>query len=416
MSSFDLAGRPGYPRPVMRWLGGLVVLALALVSSREARAAEPAEPSRFGAEGQVVVSSALSASGDVTFTLRQEGRASRIAIGPSLDWFPFDRISVGGEVVFVRDVPFQGPRVDRLGARARLGYALSLTDAVTLWPMLSAGADAARASGHVTPAAAVGARIPLLLHVSPDFFVGIDARGERVFGRREVQLDAGGRTELSSSVLLGGVCCEAHDGVRRVDLAAGDARRPSPGPRFGDAGTVAFATSLGGPLRWQRTDGGGASLASAELALGVDWFVRRGLAIGLFGAGGVHDRTELANTPGRTNEILQHVRGGPRFAVDLRPSARFSFYPSLSLGVGVVDATTTVRSDRSGDGPVDVHGDDTDGVLGARLDLPVLFHATRHAFVGVGPFGAVETGLARWESVVRRTASVGGSLLVGGWL
>jgi hypothetical protein len=133
----------------------------------------------FGVLGQLVVSD------DISFNLIHESAGSQsrwnIAIQPALDYFIAPNISVGGAIgightsASVNGMGSADTTV--IGIAAQGGYALRLTEMLSLWAKLSLGYThvgysfgSMSASGYVIP---LRIFVPILFHPVQHFFIGV---------------------------------------------------------------------------------------------------------------------------------------------------------------------------------------------------------------------------------------------------
>ena len=126
----------------------------------------------FGAPAQIVVSQDFSAS--IGYDSRADGVIFDIA--PALDYFILENISIGAAVSLGWTITDGDDGFD-VGLAGRVGYALPLRDAISLWPRLSLGfqrrdtVSPAGISGTDTDFV-IGAFAPALVHITPNFFIG----------------------------------------------------------------------------------------------------------------------------------------------------------------------------------------------------------------------------------------------------
>jgi hypothetical protein len=143
-----------------------------------------AEEKSFGSPGEVVITNGFALSLSHSSS---EASHSTIQVNPTADVFVLRGFSVGGGPYYSRlwstfDAAGEGESSsDALGAALRLGYAINVHDSVSLWPNAGVsyyhwwwrsklqGGPAAGSDGSQV---GLGASLPLLVHVTPSFFVG----------------------------------------------------------------------------------------------------------------------------------------------------------------------------------------------------------------------------------------------------
>jgi hypothetical protein len=164
-----------------------------------------AEDKSFGTPGEVVLTNgfALSLSHSSSETSH-----STIQVNPTADVFVLRGFSVGGGPYYSRswstfDAAGESEiSSDNVGAALRFGYAVNVHDSVSLWPnggvsyyhwwwrsKLQDGPAASSDGSQV----GVGAALPLLVHVTPSFFVGFGpgvSHGVSDDGTRSLYLSA----------------------------------------------------------------------------------------------------------------------------------------------------------------------------------------------------------------------------------
>jgi hypothetical protein len=127
----------------------------------------------FGAPAQIVISQDFTAS--ISYDSR-EPNGFFFDVAPSLDYFILENISIGAAVSLAFAITDADDSFD-VGLAGRVGYALPLRDSVSLWPRLSMGFQR---RDTPTPGGAsetdtdfvIGAFVPALMHITPNFFIG----------------------------------------------------------------------------------------------------------------------------------------------------------------------------------------------------------------------------------------------------
>jgi hypothetical protein len=150
--------------------------------------AVPESKGAFGKSGQIAISSDLelkfesrtSKSPDPPDGTGEDVKTTTITIGPALDYFVADSISIGGKIQY-SNISSDGGDLSLIGIGPRVGYNLGLTDNISLWPKLSfiyamATADITTAAGDdeaKTTKMTIGVDVPFLFHPAEHFFIGI---------------------------------------------------------------------------------------------------------------------------------------------------------------------------------------------------------------------------------------------------
>jgi hypothetical protein len=164
---------------------------------------------RFGRAGQVVLSSNFGLSGSSTRYSNSGARFSGLTVGPGIDLFILDHLSIGLDLTFTRadstgyaaDGGLYTASVTQLSAGARVAMDVPLGAHLSWWPRLTVGCKSTHEeeplpSGPLTPdggAPATGVTnargafvvvyAPLLVHPAPHFFVGFGPVMARDLGR-----------------------------------------------------------------------------------------------------------------------------------------------------------------------------------------------------------------------------------------
>lgn len=199
---------------IHRWMAGAAAAAALTQSmpafAEDADAAPPPAKARFGDAGDVVLGNVLglstyreptamplggigAASGiglagagpaaevawvsvtssETQFTNGATWRSSGFRVAPSVDVFVAHRVSLGGMIGVRRSVVSQtlGPQTSEVALwdatfLPRVGYAIPLGDAVTIWPRARAGLTVHAGSIDVAPVLRAGLDAPLVFAVS----------------------------------------------------------------------------------------------------------------------------------------------------------------------------------------------------------------------------------------------------------
>jgi hypothetical protein len=147
----------------------------------------PESKGAFGKSGQIAISQDLelkfesrtSKSPDPPDGTGEDVKTTTITIGPALDYFVADSISIGGKIQY-SNISSDGGDGSLIGIGPRVGYNLGLTDNISLWPklsfvyaMTSAEADSPGAEEIKGTKMTVGVDAPILFHPAPHFFIGL---------------------------------------------------------------------------------------------------------------------------------------------------------------------------------------------------------------------------------------------------
>ncbi|HET6283280.1 MAG TPA: hypothetical protein VFH73_20150 [Polyangia bacterium] len=164
----------------------------------------------FGVLGQLVVSDDIALS----FIHQSQGNASgwNINVQPALDFFIAPNISVGGAIAIVHGSSSQsgvsGTDVTLIGIAARAGYALRLTEMLSLWARLSLGY--AHTSFSLGSMSFSGYEIPLqifapiLFHPVQHFFIGVGPIFSFQLANKVEGMSADKQTNIGLQSTIGG--------------------------------------------------------------------------------------------------------------------------------------------------------------------------------------------------------------------
>lgn len=189
-------------------------------------------------------------------------------------------------------------------------------------------------------------------------------------------------------------------------------------PRFGEPGETVVTASSSIGISSEEFDRSDAKYFSAGFSPGADYFITRGVSIGLdvslwysYSRGYGADGSLVAT---KTTTFL----GGPRLGVNLPLGESVSFYPRLTGYVEWRQSNTGIVSGPSLSVPSSPFGATTTTYAGPGVTLfaPFLIHLAPHFFIGAGP--GVSHSFARAQAVEvdggERTG-VFGRVLVGGF-
>jgi hypothetical protein len=156
---------------------------------------------------------------------------------------------------------------------------------------------------------------------------------------------------------------------------------------FGNAGQIAISSEFQAAVGYVNIGGSG----QFQLALlpAADYFIAPHFSVG------AQLGFELLTGSGSTNTVFW---GSPRVGYAIPLGTKVSVWPRL--GVFLAHASASVSSG----------GSSSATGFGVQFSIPVLFHLSRHFFLGAGPYLSAQlTG-----DVKQTTANV--SFTVGGWL
>jgi hypothetical protein len=141
----------------------------------------------FGQSGQIAISQDLelrfesrtSKNPDPPDGNGEDEKTTTITLGPALDYFVADSISVGGKIVY-SNISSDAGDGSLIGIGPRVGYNLGLTDNISLWPklgftyaMTSAESDTPGSEEIKGTKMTVGVDVPVLFHPAEHFFIGL---------------------------------------------------------------------------------------------------------------------------------------------------------------------------------------------------------------------------------------------------
>ncbi|WP_342377560.1 hypothetical protein NVS55_39660 [Myxococcus stipitatus] len=162
-----------------QWMAVAAGVMVATSASAQSEAGGSSGGGSFGNAGQIVVSS--DASGSLGYTTEGSGYGY-FSIEPSVDYFLKENLSIGSGIR-LRVVFPEGDTAAAFGISARVGYNISLTDKISVWPKgvvtLNVGDDLLGTIPEGTLAAAtviLEGYAPFLYHVTPHFFLGAGPR------------------------------------------------------------------------------------------------------------------------------------------------------------------------------------------------------------------------------------------------
>lgn len=160
-----------------RFLMGLA--AAVCLALPHALVAQTKDTSRFGSAGQLSLSSGLAFQFNWTDIEDVDAQVTQFLLNPAADYFILENVSLGGEVgVEFGSIKIPGAKVDNLGVKVgpRVGYAIPLSDKLTLWPKLGLryGWSETKEGGLTADQHGldINTYVPLLYHFTNSFFLG----------------------------------------------------------------------------------------------------------------------------------------------------------------------------------------------------------------------------------------------------
>jgi len=148
-------------------------------------ASGPAE--RFGHGGQFAISSDNALTISNTTVNGVPGSTTTVQLEPAVDFFLIDNLSIGGFVEFMY-VSTQGGHASTFGIGPRVGYNVTLSDLISVWPKAGLSIDTTNSTGNSvanggaalettsastnTTNLALNLYVPLMFHPAPHFFAG----------------------------------------------------------------------------------------------------------------------------------------------------------------------------------------------------------------------------------------------------
>lgn len=140
-------------------------------------AAPPDADTTFGVVGQIVISNDLEMAATRVSTEGQSGSFTQIQLRPALDFFAISNLSIGGQLIIgynsFDDVGGSSSSSE-LGLLVRVGYNVSISDTVSIWPRLSIGYDhiGGDQSGGSLDLVPIDVFVPIVVQLASHFFIG----------------------------------------------------------------------------------------------------------------------------------------------------------------------------------------------------------------------------------------------------
>jgi hypothetical protein len=140
-------------------------------------AAPPDANTTFGSVGQIAISDDLEMAATRVSTEGQSQSTTEIALKPALDFFPIPNLSVGGQLIIgYASIDDVGGSISssELGLLVRVGYNVSISETLSIWPRLSVGYDHKSADqyGLSLDSVPVDVFVPIVVQLAPHFFIG----------------------------------------------------------------------------------------------------------------------------------------------------------------------------------------------------------------------------------------------------
>jgi hypothetical protein len=139
-------------------------------------AAPPDADATLGSVGQIAISDDLEMTATRESTAGQSSSRTEIALRPALDFFPLANLSVGAQLIigYISNDEVGGSTTSSaLGLLVRIGYIVSISDTVSIWPRLSLGYDhiGADVTGSLDRVP-IQVFVPIVVQPAPHFFIG----------------------------------------------------------------------------------------------------------------------------------------------------------------------------------------------------------------------------------------------------
>lgn len=393
-------------------------------------------PARFGDRGELVVTADSSISISSTAYSVFDAKYFYAAFSPGFDYFIVRGVSLGLDAG-VSYANAKGYVIGGLAetttttvsAGARVGVNVPLSDAFSLYPRLTLGAETVSREitlplttgldvnapvGGVprkttTGGAFVTAFVPILLHPARHLFVGAGPGVSHELGNATGAPALGGpRTTVFGRLVVGGWWGGDEVPTSEPSSSSGEsAAATTHAARFGDKHQWVFSGDLSGGVNYTKFTGSAVSSTTVELSPAADYFPVSRLSVGL---GGIVGHSTLT---GSTDERLviksTRVGGDVRVGVDLPIASSLSFYPRASIGVfhDVYTRYDPVSPDEKQQIEVAV-----------ALYAPLLAHVAPHFFAGFGPIVLHDllNNDQKPGAVDNLATRIGARLVVGGWL
>ncbi|MBS2015408.1 MAG: hypothetical protein JST00_21145 [Deltaproteobacteria bacterium] len=386
-------------------------------------------PPRFGSAGQVTFAADFGFDiGFTTYGGNSQAKRFSASISPSFEFFVVKNFAIGAAIFashrevtgYLSDGTVVEETSTGFGMGPRLGYVIPLGRWLSLYPRVTLGfrhvSTKAEAANRLTSSTVsvfgngisephsspfVYGYLPLLLHPSSNFFVGIGPSVFHDIKDARTTVSRGQRTSVSLETVIGGYWGGAPVPPERAGYPLSSPTKAKRF-RFGERHDVLLGSDISFSVGTS-TLGTATTYDAIVVRPSVDYFVADHVSLGL-GAGFEHwKRTLGGGTFARGgSSVGGHVQARVGFQVSF--SERASFYPRASLqiaGAEIVDDTTRR----------------VETTLRVGIDLPFIFHVAPHFYVGLGP--TLSRDVARYfdgRSTDVLATSAGFSSMLGGWL
>ncbi len=171
-------------------------------------AAPPDADTTLGAVGQIAISNDLEMAATRVSREGESASTTEIALRPALDFFPIPNLSIGGQLIIgYRSIDDVGGSVSssELGLLVRVGYTVSISDTVSIWPRLSIGYD--HNGGDQTgslDSVPLEIFVPIVVQPASHFFIGGGPVFETTLLAEQGNFDVPRTTTIGLRATLGG--------------------------------------------------------------------------------------------------------------------------------------------------------------------------------------------------------------------
>jgi hypothetical protein len=141
-----------------------------------APAEAPPDADTLGAVRQIAISDDLEMAATRESTEGRSGSTTAIALRPALDFFPIANLSIGGQLIvgYISNDDVGGSTTSsELGLLVRVGYIVSISETVSIWPRIAVGYDhiGADLTGSVDRVP-IQVFVPIVFQPAAHFFIG----------------------------------------------------------------------------------------------------------------------------------------------------------------------------------------------------------------------------------------------------
>lgn len=307
------------------------------------------------------------------------------------------------------------------GAAPRIGYAIALDRWVSLYPRVAFGVVHVEGKTSLAPTSFTGVYpqgfnaasgektlpyvyviAPLLIHPSSSFFVGAGPSIYAELGSGRTPEALNQRTEVGFDTVVGGHWGGAPVPPERAGYPLSTSKKPKR-YRFGERNDLLIGGDFSLGVSSTSYAEAKTTYNNVSLSPAFDYFVEDHVSLGM-GVGFDHSKgISGSGTASRAFSTSNGAHVFARIGVQATLADRLSLYPRAFFRFNYTD----VSAERSY----------TLSSLRVGLDLPFVFHAAPHFYIGCGPF--VGHDVARYEDGTSsdvRSTSGGVSSMIGGWL